>query len=76
MELGKSKEDYLKAILILQKKIGNVHSVNVAEYMSVSKASVFCGSKGNSVIKGYLVVDESGNLCFSQKGTKIGITGI
>ena len=40
MELGKSKEDYLKAILILQKKIGNVHSVNVAEYMSVSKASV------------------------------------
>ena len=40
MELGKSKEDYLKTILILQKQIGNVHSVDVAEYMNVSKASV------------------------------------
>ena len=70
MELGKSKEDYLKAILILQKKIGNVHSVNVAEYMSVSKASVSVAVK-QLRNKGYLVVDESGNLCFSQKGQKL-----
>ena len=40
MELGKSKEDYLKTIFVLQRKLGNVHSVNVAEYMGVSKASV------------------------------------
>ena len=65
MELGKSKEDYLKAILILQKKIGNVHSVNVAEYTSVSVAVKQLRNKG------YLVVDESGNLCFSQKGQKL-----
>ena len=37
MELGKSKEDYLKAIFILQIKSSDVHSVNVAEYMGFQK---------------------------------------
>ena len=67
MELGKSKEDYLKTIFILQKEMGNVHSVNVAEYMSVSQASVSVAMK-QLRNRGYLMVDESGNLCFSQKG--------
>ena len=31
MELGQSKEDYLKAIFILQLKLRTVYSVNVAE---------------------------------------------
>lgn len=45
MELGKSKEDYLKAIFILQLKSNNVHSVNVAEFLGVSKASVSVAMK-------------------------------
>ena len=45
MELGKSKEDYLKTIYILQLKSSNVHSVNIAEYMGVSKASVSVAMK-------------------------------
>lgn len=44
--------------------------MNVAEYMSVSKASVSVAVK-QLRNKGYLVVDESGNLCFSQKGQKL-----
>ena len=40
MELGQSKEDYLKAIFILQLKLRTVYSVNVAEYLGFSKASV------------------------------------
>lgn len=45
MELGKSKEDYLKAIFILQLQLSDVHAVNVAEYMGVSKASVSVAMK-------------------------------
>lgn len=35
MELGKSREDYLKVIFILQQKFDNVHSINVIKsYLS------------------------------------------
>lgn len=40
MKLHTSGQDYLKAIYILQKKNGTVRSVDVAEYVSVSKPSV------------------------------------
>ena len=35
-----SGEDYLESVLILQKKLGMVRSVDVARYMEVSKPSV------------------------------------
>ena len=38
--LHSSGEDYLKAIFILEAQHGSVRSVEVAEYMNVSKASV------------------------------------
>ena len=38
--LHSSGEDYLKAIFILDARHGSVRSVEVAEYMNVSKASV------------------------------------
>ena len=37
MPLRKSGEDYLEAILVLQKKLGMVRSVDVARHMEVSK---------------------------------------
>ena len=40
MKLYESGEDYLEAILILQKKLGEVRSVDVARYVGVSKPSV------------------------------------
>ena len=40
LELGKSKEDYLKAVLILQKRMSIVRSVDLAQYMGYSKASI------------------------------------
>lgn len=67
MELGRSKEDYLKAIFILQIKSNNVHSVNVAEYMGVSKASVSVAIK-QLRNKGYVTMDNSGRLHLSPKG--------
>ena len=40
MKLHTAGEDYLEAMLILQKKLGMVRSVDVARYMEVSKPSV------------------------------------
>ena len=40
MELHASGEDYLEAILILEKKKGSARSVDVAEHLGVTKPSV------------------------------------
>ena len=40
MKLHASEEDYLETILVLQKKLGMVRSVDVARHMEVSKPSV------------------------------------
>ncbi|MBR6916642.1 MAG: ATP-binding cassette domain-containing protein [Clostridia bacterium] len=40
MDLHRSGEDYLEAILILQKRKGRVRSLDVAEYLSVTRPSV------------------------------------
>ena len=40
MRLHASGEDYLETILVLQKKLGMVRSVDVARHMEVSKPSV------------------------------------
>lgn len=70
MELGKSKEDYLKTIFILQIRSSDVRSVNVAEYMGVSKASVSVAMK-QLRIKDYITVDNSGRLNLTPKGQEL-----
>ena len=40
MKLHASGEDYLEAILVLQKKIGMVRSVDLARHMGFSKSSI------------------------------------
>ena len=50
-----SREDYLKAILVLEKQKGSVHSVDVAQYLGFSKPSV-CRAVANLVDDGYLEV--------------------
>jgi len=40
VQIYSSGEDYLEAVLILQKKMGEVRSVDVARYVGVSKPSV------------------------------------
>ena len=41
MKFHAAREDYLEAILVLQKKQGMVRSVDVARYVEVSKPSVY-----------------------------------
>ena len=55
-----SGEDYLEAILVLQKQKGMVRSVDVARHMDVSKPSV-CHAVATLKNGGFLTMDED---CF------------
>ena len=49
MQLRESGEDYLEAILVLQRQRGAVRAIDVAEHLGVTKASV---SKALSTLEG------------------------
>lgn len=52
-----SGEDYLETILVLQKKLGMVRSVDVARHLKVSKPSV-CHAVATLRDGGFLTMDE------------------
>ena len=65
-----SREDYLKAILVLQRRMGDVHSVDVARYLGFSKPSV-CHAVALMTEEGYLMMDEDHTLLFTEKGREV-----
>lgn len=70
MKLHASGEDYLEAILILQKKSGTVRSVDLARHMGYSKASI-SHAVGALREGGFLVVDEDGFLHLTIPGREV-----
>ena len=68
--LRASGEDYLEAVLVLQKKHGMVRSVDVARHMEVSKASV---SHAMAVLRdgGFLSMDENYFLHLTETGCEV-----
>ena len=70
MKLYASGEDYLEAILILQKNIGMVRSVDLARHMRFSKPSI---SHAVGVLKdgGFLIMDKDGFLHLTEEGREI-----
>ena len=70
MHLQESGEMYLETIYVLTKKISNVRSVDVGEYMGYSKPSV---SRAIGLLKngGYVTVDSDGHLHLTELGVKI-----
>ena len=67
MKLHASGEDYLETILVLQKKLGMVRSVDVARHMEVSKPSV-CYAVGTLRGGGFLTMDEKHYLHLTELG--------
>ena len=67
MKLHASGEDYLETILVLQKKLGMVRSVDVARHMEVSKPSV-CYSVGTLRGGGFLTLDDKHYLHLTELG--------
>jgi Mn-dependent DtxR family transcriptional regulator len=69
MELHRAGEDYLKAILILQKKDGAVRSLDVAEMLNVSKPSV-CRAIKLLREGGFLTMNEDKRIRLTDAGTE------
>ena len=70
MALHQSGEDYLEAILVLQQKKGNVHSIDVAQHLGYTKPSV---SRAVSILRanGYLTMEKDGRLELTQAGLAV-----
>ena len=65
-----AREDYLKAILVLQKKLGMVRSVDLARYLGVSKPSV-SRAVSNLTDGGFLYMADDYFLHLTGKGTEV-----
>lgn len=69
MSLLESGENYLETILILQKRKGNVRSIDVANELNFTKASV---SRAMSILKkdNYINMEPGGNIVLTEQGIK------
>lgn len=70
MKLHASGEDYLEAILVLQKQKGIVRSVDVARHMDVSKPSV-CHAVATLKNGGFLTMDDDFFLHLTDVGREV-----
>ena len=70
MALHQSGEDYLEAILVLQEKKGNVHSIDVAQHLGYTKPSI---SRAMSILRanGYITMEKDGRLSLTESGLKV-----
>ena len=69
MALKESGEMYLETIYILLKAKANVRSIDVAEHMDFSRASV---SRAMGLLReqGYIVMDKDGNIALTDAGNE------
>ena len=65
-----SGEDYLEAVLILQKQKGTVRSVDVARHLEVTKPSV-CNAVATLWDGGFLTMDEDYSLHLTDVGREV-----
>ncbi len=70
MNLQESGEMYLESIFVLSKKMPNVRSIDVCDYMNYSKPSV---SRAIGLLKngGYVLVSPEGYLTLTDEGIRI-----
>ena len=70
MKLHASGEDYLEAILVLQRQKGMVRSVDVARHLEVTKPSV-CNAVATLREGGFLTMDEDYSLHLTDVGREV-----
>ena len=70
MELLKSSEDYLEAMLVMKERHGYIRSIDIAEELSVTKPSVSYATKRLRE-NGYITMDKDGLITLTEKGMTI-----
>lgn len=70
MIIKESAENYLEAILMIKNQKGYVRSIDVANELGFTKASVSVAMK-NFREDGYITTDVGGNISLTEKGKEI-----
>ena len=70
MSENRSVEDYLETILVLSRRLPEVRSIDIAEEMNFTKASVSVSMK-NLRTKGYIDMDTSKYITLTESGRRI-----
>lgn len=73
MTLNESTENYLETILVLNHRLGNVRSVDIANEMNFKKPSVSVAMK-NLRENGYITVTDGGHIHLTEAGLKVAET--
>ena len=73
MVMNESNENYLETILVLNHRLGNVRSVDIANEMNFKKPSVSVAMK-NLRENGYILMDDQGHITLSSMGKEIAET--
>jgi len=70
MKIQKASEDYLEAMLRCKEERGYIRSIDVAEMVGVTKASVSDSTKRLRE-NGYIIMDKDGLITLTESGLKI-----
>ena len=70
LKIQESAENYLEAILKLNKERPEVHAIDIAGYLEFSKPSVSIAMKKLREA-GYILVDEYGHITLTETGNEI-----
>ena len=70
MEIRKSAEDYLEAMLVMKERHGYVRSIDIAEHLGVTKPSVSYATKRLRE-NGYITMNRDGMITLTESGLEI-----
>ena len=70
MNIHKSAEDYLEAMLILEKQHGYIRSIDIAQMLEVTKPSVSYAVKRLRE-NGYILMEKDGRITLTETGLAI-----
>ena len=70
MKIMRAAEDYLEAMLMMQEKHGYIRSIDVADYLGVTKPSVSYTTKRLRE-SGYITMDKDGLITLTDSGMQI-----
>ncbi len=73
MKIQESAEMYLETILVLQKRLGSVRSIDIANELSYSKPSVSVAMK-HLRENGYIQTDGNGCILLTDSGREIALS--
>ena len=70
MQILRASEDYLDTMLMMMEKHGDIRSIDIAEYLGVTKPSVSYATKRLRE-SGYITMDKEGLITLTESGMAI-----